>query len=158
MAADQDKLLSPTMLKARNKILIEYADLSFSDALDEVTLSLKSEKDNSTRLALLAAKSWIIRNKVYAMMNEPFVYSLNELENTKIFSEAEDDDDVGVDGLFDDDDDDDDDDDNTDGNVEVSILKATTHNGVKFMKDMLIKVSQEDADKLVSEKKAKYVK
>ena len=158
MAADQDKLLSPTMLKARNKILIEYADLSFSDALDEVTLSLKSEKDNSTRLALLAAKSWIIRNKVYAMMNEPFVYSLNELENTKIFSEAEDDDDdddVGVDGLFDDDDDDDD---NTDGNVEVSILKATTHNGVKFMKDMLIKVSQEDADKLVSEKKAKYIK
>jgi hypothetical protein len=146
MAADQDKLLSPTMLKARNKILIEYADLSFSDAQDEVMLSLKSEKDNSTRLALLAAKSWIIRNKVYAMMNEPFVYSLNELENTKIFSEAEDDDD------------DDDDDDNTDGNVEVSILKATTHNGVKFMKDMLIKVSQEDADKLVSEKKAKYIK
>ena len=155
MAADQDKLLSPTMLKARNKILIEYADLSFSDALDEVKLSLKSEKNNSTRLALLAAKSWIIRNKVYAMMNEPFVYSLNELENTKIFSEAEDDDDVGVDGLFDDDDDDDD---NTDGTVEVSILKATTHNGVKFMKDMLIKVSQEDADKLVSEKKAKYIK
>ena len=153
MAADQDKLLSPTMLKARNKILVEYADLSFSDALDEVKLSLKSEKDNSTRLVLLAAKSWIIRNKVYAMMNEPFVYSLNELENTKIFSEAEDDDDVGVDGLFDDDDDD-----NTDGNVEVSILKATTHNGVKFMKDMLIKVSQEDADKLVSEKKAKYIK
>ena len=154
MAADQDKLLSPTMLKARNKILIEYADLSFSDALDEVKLSLKSEKNNSTRLALLAAKSWIIRNKVYAMMNEPFVYSLNELENTKIFSEAEDDDDVGVDNLFDDDDDDD----NTDGNIEVSILKATTHNGVKFMKDMLIKVSQEDADKLVSEKKAKYIK
>ena len=156
MAADQDKLLSPTMLKARNKILVEYADFSFSDALDEVKLSLKSEKNNSTRLALLAAKSWIIRNKVYAMMNEPFVYSLNELENTKIFSEAEDDDDVGVDGLFDDDDDDDDD--NTDGTVEVSILKATTHNGVKFMKDMLIKVSQEDADKLVSEKKAKYIK
>jgi hypothetical protein len=154
MAADQDKLLSPTMLKARNKILIEYADLSFSDALDEVKLSLKSEKNNSTRLALLAAKSWIIRNKVYAMMNEPFVYSLNELENTKIFSEAEDDDDVGVDGLFDDDDDDGD----GDGAVEVSILKATTHNGVKYMKDMLIKVSQEDADKLVSEKKAKYIK
>ena len=154
MAADQDKLLSPTMLKARNKILIEYADLSFSDALEEVKLSLKSEKNNSTRLALLAAKSWIIRNKVYAMMNEPFVYSLNELENTKIFSEAEDDDDVSVDGLFDDDDDDDDD----DGAVEVSILKATTQNGVKYMKDMLIKVSQEDADKLVSEKKAKYIK
>ena len=154
MAVDQDKLLSPIMLGARNKILVEYADLSFSDALDEVKSSLKSEKNNSTRLALLAAKSWIIRNKVYAMMNEPFVYSLNELENTKIFSEAEDDDDVGVDGLFDDDDDDD----NTDGTVEVSILKATTHNGVKFMKDMLIKVSQEDADKLVSEKKAKYIK
>ena len=42
------------------------------------------------------------------MMNEPFVYSLNELENTNIFSGTDDDDlGGGLDGLFDDDDDDD---------------------------------------------------
>tara|TARA_B110000483_G_scaffold235705_1_gene307664 strand:- start:65 stop:235 length:171 start_codon:yes stop_codon:yes gene_type:complete len=46
------------------------------------------------------------------MINEPFVYSLDELENTNIFSGLDDDgSDGGLDGLFDDDDDDDDDDD-----------------------------------------------
>ena len=110
MAGEKDELLSPTMLKARNEILVQFGDHTFDHALDEVTSSLKNEKDSSTRLALLAAKSWIIRNKVYAMINEPFVYSLDELENTNIFSGLDDDgSDGGLDGLFDDDDDDDDD-------------------------------------------------
>jgi hypothetical protein len=89
------------------------------------------------------------------MMHEPFVYSLNELENTNIFSDLEDDDSSGLNGLFDDDDDDDDD---GDGDVQVTITKTTTHNGVKLLKDMVVSVSKDDADKLVSDKKAKYFK
>ena len=160
MTAEKDKTLSPTMLNARNEILVEFGDYTFDHALGEVKSSLKNEKNSSTRLALLAAKSWIIRNKVYAMMNEPFVYSLNELENTNIFSGSEDEDSGGgLDGLFDDDDDDDGDGDGDgDGDdVEVTIIKTTTHNGVKFVKDMVIKVSHDDAEKLVSDKKAKYL-
>ena len=156
MTAEKDKSLSPTMLKARNEILVKFGDYTFEHALDEVKSLLKNEKNNSTRLALLAAKSWIIRNKVYAMMNEPFVYSLNELENTNIFSGSEEDSGGGLDGLFDDDDDDDDDD-AVDENVEVSIIKAITRGGVKIAKDMVIKVSKGDAEKLISEKKAKYL-
>ena len=155
MTAEKDKSLSPTMLKARNEILVKFGDYTFEHALDEVKSLLKNEKNNSTRLALLAAKSWIIRNKVYAMMNEPFVYSLNELENTNIFSGSEEDSGGGLDGLFDDDDDDDDD--AVDENVEVSIIKAITRGGVKIAKDMVIKVSKGDAEKLISEKKAKYL-
>ena len=110
MAGEKDKSLSPTMLKARNEILVQFGDHTFDQALDEVKTLLSDEKYSSTRLALFAARSWIIRNKIYAMMNEPFVYSLNELENTNIFSGADDDDlGGGLDGLFDDDDDDDDD-------------------------------------------------
>ena len=154
MTAEKDKSLSPTMLKARNEILVKFGDYTFEHALDEVKSLLKNEKNNSTRLALLAAKSWIIRNKVYAMMNEPFVYSLNELENTNIFSGSEEDSGGGLDGLFDDDDDDDD---AIDENVEVSIIKAITRGGVKIAKDMVIKVSKGDAEKLISEKKAKYL-
>ena len=155
MTAKKDRSLSPTMLKARNEILVKFGDYTFEHALDEVKSLLKNEKNNSTRLALLAAKSWIIRNKVYAMMNEPFVYSLNELENTNIFSGSEEDSGGGLDGLFDDDDDDDDD--AVDENVEVSIIKAITRDGVKIAKDMVIKVSKGDAEKLISEKKAKYL-
>ena len=150
MTAEKDKSLSPTMLKARNEILVKFGDYTFEHALDEVKSLLKNEKNNSTRLALLAAKSWIIRNKVYAMMNEPFVYSLNELENTNIFSGSEEDLGGDLDGLFDDDVD-------VDENVEVSIIKAITHGGVKIAKDTVIKVSKGAAEKLISEKKAKYL-
>ena len=105
MTALKDELLSPTILKARNKILVKIGDCTFEQALNEIKSSLKSEKNNSTRLALLAAKSWIIKNKVYAMIHEPFVYSLDELENTNIFS-GDDEEDIagGAGGLFDDDD------------------------------------------------------
>ena len=154
MTAKKDRSLSPITLKARNEILVEFGDHTFDHALDEAKSLLENEKNSSTRLALLAAKSWIIRNKVYAMMNEPFVYSLNELENTNIFSGSEEDSGGGLDGLFDDDDDDDD---AVDENVEVSIIKAITRGGVKIAKDMVIKVSKGDAEKLISEKKAKYL-
>ena len=155
MTAENDKSLSLEMLQARNAILIELGDYSFDQALDEVKNSLLSEKNNATRLALLSAKSWIIRNKVYAMMHEPFVYALNELENTNIFSDTDDDDTStsGLSGLFDDDDDDDD----GDGDVQVTVTKTTTLNGVKLIKDMVVSVKKDDAEKLVLDKKAKYL-
>ena len=156
MNENNDKSLSAVMLKARNKILIEFGDYSFDQALDEIKNSLATEKDRAKRLTLLSAKSWIIRNKVYAMMHEPFVYSLNELENTNIFSDFEAEDSGGITGLFDDDDDDDDGDGDGDGDIQVTITKTTTHNGVKLIKDMVVSVSKDDADKLVSDKKAKY--
>ena len=157
MAELKDELLSPNMLKARNEFLVKIGDCTFDKALEEVKSLLKNEKNTSTRLALLAAKSWIIRNKVYAMVHEPFVYSLDELENTNIFSNEDDGDtDGGLDGLFDDDDNDGDGD-GDEVEVEVSIIKSTTLNGVKLKKDMIIKASQNDAEKLVSENKAKYL-
>ena len=156
MADEKDKSLTPTMLKARNEILVQFGDHTFDQALDEVKTLLSDEKYSSTRLALFAARSWIIRNKIYAMMNEPFVYSLNELENTNIFSGTDEEDlGGGLGGLFDDDDDDDDGI-NADDQIEISIIKTTTYNGVKFAKDMVIKVSRIDAERLVSDKKAKY--
>jgi len=159
MADEKDKSLTPTMLKARNEILVQFGDYTFDQALEEVKNLLSDEKYSSTRLALFAARSWIIRNKIYAMMNEPFVYSLNELENTNIFSGTDEEDlSGGLDGLFDDDDDGDGDGDGiiSDDQIEISIIKTTTYNGVKFAKDMVIKVSRIDAERLVSDKKAKY--
>ena len=155
MADEKDKSLTPTMLKARNEILVQFGDHTFDEALDEVKTLLSDKEYSSKRLALFAAQSWILRNKIYAMMNEPFVYSLNELENTNIFSGTEDEDlGGGLEGLFDDDDDDDGI--STDDQIEISIIKTTTYNGTKFAKDMVIKVNKIDAERLVSDKKAKY--
>ena len=155
MALEKDDLLSPIMEKARNKILVQYSDSSFDEALDGVKSSLKTENDMPSRLALLAAKSWIIRNKVHVLMNEPFTYSLSEMEGTNIFSENEDEDEDTVGGLFDDDEDDDENQGNSE-KVKIVIIKATTLNGNKVLKDAAMEVGKDDAEKLISEKKAKY--
>ena len=155
MALEKDDLLSPIMEKARNKILVQYSDSTFDEALDGVKSSLKTENDMASRLALLAAKSWIIRNKVHVLMNEPFTYSLSEMEGTNIFSENEDEDEDTVGGLFDDDEDDDENQGNSE-KVKIVIIKATTLNGDKLLKDAAMEVGKDDAEKLISEKKAKY--
>ena len=74
MALEKDELLSPDMEKARNNILIQYAELSFAHALDEVKSSLETETDSANRLVLLAAKSWIIRNKIHVLMNLSLIH------------------------------------------------------------------------------------
>ena len=157
MALEKDDLLSPIMEKARNKVLVQYSDSTFDEALDGVKSSLKTENDMASRLALLAAKSWIIRNKVHVLMNEPFTYSLSEMEGTNIFSENEDEDEDEdtVGGLFDDDEDDDENEGNS-AKVKIVIIKATTLNGDKLLKDAAMEVGKDDAEKLISEKKAKY--
>ena len=155
MALEKDDLLSPIMEKARNKILVQYSDFTFVEALDAVKSSLRTERDITNRLALLAAKSWIIRNKVNVLVNEPFTYSLSEMEGTNIFSETDDEDtDDTVDGLFDDDDEDEAG--NTEEKIKIIIIKATSLNGDKLLKNAAIEVDKDDAEKLVLEKKAKY--
>ena len=146
------------MEEARNDFLKHYGDITFEQALGEVNTSLQPEKNAGERLVLLAAKSWIIRNKVHVLMNEPFVYTMNELENTDVFSDIVDDDDGdGLDGLFDDDDDDDEEENDKEEKVQISFIKSTTRAGVKYAKDMIAEVSKKDAEELVSKKKAKYL-
>ena len=154
MAVEKDNLLSPIMEKARNEILVQYSDSSFDEALDGVKSSLKTEKDTASRLALLAAKSWIIKAKVHVIVNEPFTFSLGEMEGTDIFSENNDEDeDDTVGGLFDDDEDEDQ---GASDTLEVIITKTTTLNGVKLLKNKVVAVGKKDAEKLVLGDKAKY--
>ena len=162
MSTKNEKTLSPEMEEARNDILKHYGDFTFEQALGEVNTSLKTEKNAGERLVLLAAKSWIIRNKVHVLMNEPFVYTMNELENTDVFSDIVDDDDGdGLDGLFDDDDDEEEEEEEEENDkeekVQISFIKSTTRAGVKYAKDMIAEVSKKDAEELVSKKKAKYL-
>ena len=133
--------------KDRNKILMQYAEQSFSEALDEINTSLKSEKNHGKKLALLSAKSWVLRNKLYASLHDPYIYTLSEIENTDVFDHMDDDDQTAIDSLFDEE--------APEKMVEVTILKSTTINGKKLVKDTILEVTEENAAKLVDDGKAK---
>ena len=134
--------------KDRNKVLVKFADHSFSSALDEINSELNAEKNHSKKLALLSAKSWVLRNKLYATLHDPYIYSLNEVENTDIFDGADDENETTIDNLFDDDK-------KNDGMVEVVMLKNTTLNGTKLVKETTLSVTEESANKLIADGKAK---
>ena len=135
--------------KDRNKVLVKFADHSFSSALDEINSELNAEKNHSKKLALLSAKSWVLRNKLYATLHDPYIYSLNEVENTDIFDGADDENETAIDNLFDDDE-------KNDGMVEVVMLKNTTLNGTKLVKETTLSVTEESANKLIADGKAKF--
>ena len=133
--------------KARNKILIKFADHSFSSALDEINSDLTVEKNHSKKLALLSAKSWVLRNKLYATLHDPYIYSLNEVENTDVFDQIDDEDETAIDSLFDDD--------KKEAMMEVTMLKTSTLNGTKLLKDTTLEVTEESGKKLIEDGKAK---
>ena len=137
---------TPKLHKDRNKILMQYAEQSFSGALDEINASLKSEKNHGKKLALLSAKSWVLRNKLYASIHDPYIYTLNEIENTDVFDDMDDEDQSAIDSLFDDE--------APEKMVEVVMLKSTTINGKKLVKETILEVTEENATTLVDETKA----
>ena len=136
---------------ARNKILQEMGELSFQDALSDVNERLIKEKKKHTRLALLSAKSWILRNKLHSALHDPYIYSISEVENTDIFEDYEEAEDSAIDNLFDDDVE------HYVEDVKIEILKNTSINGHKVLKGTVVTVTSEQADKLAAEGKAKIV-
>ena len=136
---------------ARNKILQEMGELSFQDALSDVNERLIMEKKKHTRLALLSAKSWILRNKLHSALHDPYIYSISEVENTDIFEDYEEAEDSAIDNLFDDDVE------HSVEDVKIEILKNTSVNGHKVLKGTFVTVTSEQADKLVADGKAEIV-
>ena len=135
---------------ARNRILQDYAELSFQDALETINQDLVKEKNKSKRLALLSAKSWVLRNKLYSTLHDPYIYSLNEVENTDIFDEVDSEGGSALDSLFDGDEASEVDEDS----IDVKILKNTSINGHKVLKGSVVSVTEENAQKLINDGKA----
>ena len=183
MNQEKEKWLTPTMQDSRNKIIGEFLESTFDEALTQVDEKLKVEPEFSKRLPLLAARSWLIRKKVHALMHEPFVFSIGDLENLDISPTiVEEDENSLASSLFDDDDDEEEvivketkkvakkeTKKNTAKNskpavdteepqtMKIAIIKNMTLNGVKLVKDMVLEVSSADAGKLVAENKARIV-
>ena len=109
MNQEKEKWLEPKLLDGRNKIIGEFLDLTFDEALAQVDQKFENETEFSNRLIILAARSWLIRKKVYALLHEPFVFSVGDLEDLDISPTITDEEDDSLAAsLFDDDDDDDD--------------------------------------------------
>ena len=88
----KEEVLTAYTEAGRNEILRKYANFSFKEALDQVKTELLTEKDFENRLALLAAKSWILRKKIYVTLHDPYISALSEVENTDIFDGIDDED------------------------------------------------------------------
>lgn len=147
MEQQKDELLSAYTLAERNEILVRYANYSFAEALEKVKEEYKLEKDSETRLSLLAAKSWILRKKLYAILHDPYISALSEVEDTNIFDGLDEEDYNEFDSLFEDED--------KNNIVSVTLLKATTIDGKKIPKDTKMEMPEEKAQELINEKKAK---
>ena len=102
MQDQKDEKLTPYILADRNEILLKYANFSFREALSEVNNEIETEKERSRRLGLLAAKSWILRKKLYASLHDPYISALSEVEDTDIFDGLDDEDFNEYDSLFED--------------------------------------------------------
>lgn len=129
-----DEDINSGIHSARNRILQQYAELSFQDALESINQDLTKEKNKGKRLALLSAKSWVLRNKLHSALHDPYIYSLNEVENTDIFDDLDSEGESAIDGLFDDDEAPD----VIEQTVDVEILKNTSINGHKVLKGLLL--------------------
>ena len=88
-----------------------------------------------------------MRNKVHASLHDPYIYALNEVENTDVFEGMDEEDETAIDNLFDDD--------IKETMVEVVMLKNATLNGSKLIKDTILSVNEDNANKLVEDGKAK---
>ena len=146
---DQKEVLTPDTLADRNETLIKYANYSFKAALEEVKEELKVEKDFHRRLGLLAAKSWILRKKLYVTLHDPYISALSEIEDTDIFDGLDEDDYNDYDSLFDEG--------TPEVKIEILMLKQTTVGGKKIAKDTIVEIEEKEAKSLIEAGNAKLV-
>ena len=136
MNQEKEKWLKPELMDNRNKIIGEFLDSTFDEALGQLDERFETETDFSNRLALFAARSWLIRKKVHVLIHEPFSFSIGDLEGLDISpTPVDDEEDNLAASLFDDDDDDDD--------IVVEAPKKVAINmSLKYPSTLLIKVKE----------------
>ena len=147
MEDQKEEVLTPYTLADRNETLVKYANFSFAAALEEVKGELIIEKDFHKRLGLLAAKSWILRKKLYVALHDPYISALSEIEDTDIFDGLDEDDYNDYDSLFDED--------TPEVKIEILILKETTIGGKKIAKDTIVEIEEKEAKNLIKAGNAK---
>ena len=146
MHQEKEKWLTPELMNNRNKVIGEFLDFTFDEALIQVEGKFDNATEFSDKLTLFAAKSWLIKNKVYALLHDPFAFSIGDLEGLDISPTVSDDDDEDsiASSLFGDDDDDDDDDDDA---LEIKAAKQPVKKAIKKSSKKNTKQSEDSTQK-----------
>ena len=143
--------LSANLLRMRMKMLKSVQDETLDDALSLLRSRHGTENDVNMRLASMAAQTWIIRQKFLGIgLNQPtsvkeYITELAPKKDQLAAMRVKPSDDVAE---------------ATDDAVTISgwqkvkILKETEVNGMQFFENTTINVSKDDADKLITAKKA----
>ena len=143
--------LSANLLRMRMKMLKSVQDETLDDALSLLRSRHGAENDVNMRLASMAAQTWIIRQKFLGIgLNQPtsvkeYITELAPKKDKLAAMRVKPSDDVAE---------------ATDDAVTISgwqkvkILKETEVNGMQFFENTTINVSKDDADKLITAKKA----
>ena len=143
--------LSANLLRIRMKMLKSVQDETLDDALSLLRGRQSTENDINLRLASMAAQTWIIRQKFLGIgSNQPtsvkeYITELAPKKDKVAAMRVKPSDDVA--GVTDDAV-------TISGWQKVKILKETEVNGMQFFENTTINVSKDDADKLITAKKA----
>ncbi|MFQ3357223.1 MAG: hypothetical protein ACI85H_001197 [Paracoccaceae bacterium] len=159
--------LSPDMQRLRLRILLSVADLSFEGAIDEIRNRVRGEPAEMIRIALLAAQSWLVRERMMSMSEGKNLKTVKSVlypqeksapvsraSATKIVpihlddevpeSPEEEDADQFIPEL-------------DDGWRRIHIISDAVVNGVRFFAGTVVEVGPIDAQKLIASNKAELL-
>ena len=143
-------LLSPELVAIRAKLIEACDGKTFADTIDFLKQMLNKEQDEQKRLGILAARVYILRQRII---------DIQEKEDSVLlakFRAPEQDllDDSSEDSFVEDGDEEDDDDTNW---VRLRITENSIVKGVRFPKGVIVDVHHEEAETLIAAGKAEMV-
>ena len=136
--------LSPVTIAVRDKIIEKFADLPLEDMNESVKRLLSQEKDEQKRLGILAARVFILRQRIVKLAEaEPERVIGSKSPDVDDALEANGDLDVG--------------DEVSSEWTRLRILEDCEVNGVRFPRTVIVDVKSADAELLVANGKAELV-
>ena len=145
--AGSSTLLSPEVVAIRTKLIDICDGKTFLETIDFLKQLIEKEQDEQKRLGILAARVYVLRQRILYIQEQEDASLLTRIKASN------------RENLIDEDEKtyDDETDDAAFGWVRLRITNNSVVNGVRFPKGVIVDVSSEEADALVSAGKAEVV-
>lgn len=164
--------LSPDMQRMRLRVLLSVAELPFSDAIAEIRKRVQTEPSEMIRIALLAAQSWLVRERMMSMtsgndlgtvksvlypQDAPTPKTVGSTKKAVTINIDETEEEEGEETEAQDDNNEDFIPEIDDGWRRVYIVSDATVNGVRFFAGSVVEVGPIEAQKLVAAQKGELL-
>ena len=145
--AGSSTLLSPEVVAIRTKLIDICDGKTFLETIDFLKQLIEKEQDEQKRLGILAARVYVLRQRILYIQEQEDASLLTRVKasNSGNLNDADQ-------KTYDDEPDD-----SAFGWVRLRIINNSIVNGVRFPKGVIVDVSSEEADALVSAGKAEIV-